>query len=145
MIYTLLYGWFRVNVALILAGSLAVLGAGIHGLGGELLVLRKLSASMLPPSRLGGPGATMRMIHVTWHMTTIAFLTVGCAMLVAGSALHGDTRHGLALLAAGASTGFAALAVGMGAGAPGFPRALARHPAPVMLTATAVFAWIGAL
>ena len=133
------------NVALILAGSLAVLGAGLHGLGGELLVLRKLSSSMLPPSRLGGPGATMRMIHVTWHMTTIAFLTVGCALLVAGSALDGDTRRGLALLAAGASTGFAALAVGMGAGAPGFPRALVRHPAPVMLTATAVLAWIGAL
>jgi hypothetical protein len=58
---------------------------------------------------------------------------------------HGDTRRGLGLLGAGASTGFAALAIGMGAGAPGFPRALVRHPAPVMLTATAVLAWIGAL
>jgi hypothetical protein len=135
----------RVNAPLILAGSLAILGAGVHGLGGELLVVRKLSAAMLPPSRFGGPSATMRMIHVTWHMTTIAFLTVGCALLVAGSALHGDTRRALGLLAAGASTGFAALAVGMGASAPGFPRALLRHPAPAMLTATAVLAWIGAL
>jgi hypothetical protein len=145
MIHTLLYGWFRVNVPLILAGCLAVLGAGIHGLAGELLVVRKLSSAMLPPSRFGGPGATRRMIHVTWHMTTIAFLTVGCALLAAGAALHGDTRRGLGVLAAGASTGFAALAVGMGAGAPGFPRALVRHPAPAMLTATAALAWIGAL
>jgi hypothetical protein len=134
-----------VNVPLILAGSLAILGAGIHGLGGELLVVRKLSPAMLPPSRFGGPSATMRMIHVTWHMTTIAFVTVGCALLAAGLALHGDTRRGLGLLAAGASTGFAALAVGMGSGAPGFPRALVRHPAPAMLTATAALAWIGAL
>jgi hypothetical protein len=135
----------RVNVPLILAGSLAILGAGIHGLAGELLVVRKLSPAMLPPSRFGGPSTTRRMIHVTWHMTTIAFLTVGCALLAAGSALHGDTRRALALLAAGAATGFAALAIGMGASAPGFPRALARHPAPTMLTATAALAWIGAL
>jgi hypothetical protein len=132
-----------VNVPLILAGSLATIGAGIHGLGGELLVVRKLSSATLPPSRFGGPGATMRMIHVTWHMATIGLLTVGFALLAAGSALHGDTRRGLAFLAAGASTGFAALAVGMGAGAPGFPRALVRHPGPVMLTATAALAWIG--
>jgi hypothetical protein len=132
-----------VNVPLILAGSLATIGAGIHGLGGELLVVRKLSSATLPPSRFGGPGATMRMIHVTWHMATIGFLTVGFALLAAGSALHGDTRRGLGFLAAGASTGFAALAVGMGAGAPGCPRALVRHPAPVMLTATAALAWIG--
>jgi hypothetical protein len=134
-----------VNVPLILAGSLAVLGAAIHGFGGELLVVRKLSPAMLPPSRFGGPRATMRMIHVTWHVATLAFLTVGCALLIAGSALHGDTRRGLAFLAAGASTGFAALVVGMGAGAPGFPRALVRHPAPAMLTATALLAWLGAL
>jgi hypothetical protein len=134
-----------VNVPLILAGALAILGATIHGLAGELLVVRKLSPAMLPPTRFGGPGATRRMIKVTWHMTTIAFVAVGCALLVAGSALHGDTRRGLGLLAAGACTGFAGLAVGMGAGAPGFPRSLLRHPAPAMLTATAVLAWLGAL
>jgi hypothetical protein len=143
LIYTLLYGSAAMNVPLVLAGSLAVLGAGIHGLAGELLVVRKLSSTTLPPSRFGGPRATLRMIHVTWHMTTIAFLTVGCALLAAGSALHGDTRRGLGFLAAGASTGFAALAVGMGAGAPGFPRSLVRHPAPMLLTATAALAWAG--
>ncbi|HZE05872.1 MAG TPA: hypothetical protein VE127_11640 [Solirubrobacteraceae bacterium] len=133
------------NVSLIVAGSLAILGAGIHGLGGELLLVRKLSPAMFPPNRLGGPSATLRMIHVTWHMTTVAFLTVGCALLVAGLALHGDTRRAVGILAAGGSTGFAALAVGMAADAPGFPRALVRHPAPAMLTATAVLAWLGAL
>jgi hypothetical protein len=134
-----------VNVPLIVAGSLAILGAAIHGVGGEVLVVRKLSTAMLPSSRFGGPGMTKTMIHVTWHMTTIAFLTVGSALLLSGSVLHGDTARGIGLVAAGASTGFAALAVGMGGAYRHFPRSLLRHPAPVVLTATAALAWWGAL
>jgi hypothetical protein len=134
-----------VNAPLIVAGSLAIIGAVIHGVGGEVLVVRKLSPAMLPSSRFGGPGMTKTMIHVTWHMTTIAFLTVGSALLVSGSVLHGDTARGIGLVAAGASTGFAALAVGMGGAYRHFPRSLLRHPAPVVLTATAALAWWGAL
>jgi uncharacterized protein YjeT (DUF2065 family) len=129
------------NVPMIVAGSLAILGAAIHGVAGEVLVVRGLSPAMLPPSRFGGPRATKTMIHATWHMTTIAFLTVGFALLLAGSVLHGDTARALGLLAAGASTGFAAVAVGLGAS----PRSLLRHPGPAVLTATAVLAWWGAL
>jgi hypothetical protein len=134
-----------VNAPLIVAGSLAILGAAIHGVAGEVLVVRKLSPAMLPSSRFGGPGMTKTMIHVTWHMTTIAFLSVGSALLLAGSVLHGDTARGIGLVAAGASTGFAALAVGMGGAYRHFPRSLLRHPAPVVLTATAALAWWGAL
>src|SRR3954467_3001682 len=100
------------SVPLIAAGGLAILGAAVHGVGGEVLVVRKLSPGMLPASRFGGPRATRTMIHTTWHMTTVAFLTVGSALLVAGSVLHGDTARGIGLVAAGASTGFAAVAVG---------------------------------
>ena len=138
-------GGLGVNVPLIVAGSLAILGAAIHGVAGEALVVRKLSPAMLPSSRFGGPGMTKTMIHVTWHMTTIAFLTVGSALLLSGSLLHGDTARGIGLIAAGASTGFAALAVGMGGAYRHFPRSLLRHPAPVVLTATAALAWWGAL
>jgi hypothetical protein len=127
------------NVPLIVAGSLAILGATIHGVAGEVLVVRRLSPGMLPPSPFGGPRATMTMIHVTWHMTTIAFVTVGSALLLSGSVLNGDAARGIALLAAGASTGFAALAVGAS------PRSLFRHPATALLTATAALAWWGAL
>jgi hypothetical protein len=134
-----------VNVPLIVAGTLAVLGAAIHGVGGEVLVVRRLSPGTLPSSRFGGPEMTKTMIHVTWHMTTIAFLTVGFALLLAGSVLHGDTARGIGLLAAGASTGFAALAVGLGGAYRRFPRSLLRHPGPVVLTATAALAWWGAL
>jgi hypothetical protein len=133
-----------VNVPLIVAGSLAILGAAIHGVGGELLV-RKLSPRMLPSSPSGGPRMTRSMIHVTWHLTTIAFLSVGSALLLSGSVLHGDSARGIALVAAGACTGFAALAAGLGAAYTHSPRSLFRHPGIAALTATAALAWWGAL
>jgi len=135
-----------VNVPLIAAGSLALLGAALHGLGGELLVVRRLSPAMLPASRFGGPNATRAMIHASWHMTTIAFVTVGSGLLLSGSVLEGDAARGIALLAAVASSAFAALAVGLGAAsAHSTPSSLLRHPAPAVLTATAALAWWGAL
>jgi hypothetical protein len=130
-----------VNVPLIAAGSLALLGAAIHGVAGEVLVVRKLAPAMLPPSRFGGPRATMTMLHATWHMTTVAFLSIGVALVIAGSVLDGDTARAIGLVAAGAFTGFAGVAVGLGASA----RSAFRHPGPVVLTATAVLAWWGAL
>jgi hypothetical protein len=134
-----------VNLPLIVAGSLAILGAAIHGVAGELLVVRKLSPATLPSSSFGGPRTTKTMIHVTWHMTTIAFLTVGSALLLSGSVPHSASARGLGLLAASASTGFAALAVGLGAAYARSPRPLFGHPGPALLTATAALAWWGAL
>jgi hypothetical protein len=99
----------------------------------------------LPSSRFGGPRMTKSMIHVTWHMTTIAFLTVGSALLLAGSVLHGDTARAIGLVAAGASTGFAAVALGLGAGYTRSPASPVLHPGPAVLTATAALAWWGAL
>lgn len=132
------------DVALILAGSLALLGAAVHGVGGELLVVRRLSPASLPGSRFGDPRMTLTMIHAAWHMTTIAFLTVGVGLLMSGSVLDGEAARGIGVVAAAATTGFAAVAIGLG-GAPFSPRSLLRHPAPVLLTATAVLAWLGAL
>jgi hypothetical protein len=134
-----------VNAQLIGAGSLAVLGAAVHGVGGEILVVRKLSPQMLSATPFGGPRTTKAMIHVTWHLTTIAFLTVGVALLLSGSVLEGDTARGVGLLAAGTSTGFAAVVVGLGVADTKSPRLLLHHPGPVVLTATAALAWWGAL
>ena len=132
------------NVPLILAGCLGLIGAAIHGVGGEILVVRKLSAAQLPSSRFGGPRMTMTMIHATWHMTTIAFLTVGVALLLAGSVLDGDAARGVSVVAAAASTGFAAVAIGLGGGKRP-ARSLLRHPGPAVLVLTAALAWLGAL
>jgi len=138
-------GELDVNVPLILAGSLAILGAAIHGVGGEILVVRNLSPGVLPSTRFGGSRMTRSMIHITWHMTTIAYLAVGAALILSGSVLHGDSARGIGLVAAGTSTGFAALAVGLGAVYTQSPRSLLRHPGPVVLTATAALALWGAL
>jgi hypothetical protein len=133
------------NLPLIVAGSLAVLGAAVHGVGGELLVVRKLSPGMLPSSAFGGPRMTKAMIHVTWHLTTVAFLTVGVALLLSGSVLHGEAARAVGLVGAGASTAFAAVVVGLGAADTRSPRTLFRHPGPAVLTATAALALWGAL
>ena len=133
------------DAQLIVAGCLAVLGAAVHGIGGEVLVVRKLTPEMLPASAFGGPRTTRAMIHVTWHLTTVAFFAVGVALILAGSVLEGDTARGVGLFAAGMSTGFAAVVVGLGAANTKSPRSLVRHPGPVVLTATAALAWWGAL
>ncbi len=48
-------------------------------------------------------------------------------------------------MAAGVSTGFAAVVVGLGAADTKSPRSLFRHPGPIVLTATAALAWWGAV
>jgi hypothetical protein len=85
------------------------------------------------------------MIHVTWHITTVAFLTVGVGLLLSGTVLDGDAARAIALLAAAACTGFAVTAMGLGAAYSRSPRLLVRHPGPAVLAATAALAWWGAL
>lgn len=133
------------NVPLVAAGALATVGTGVHGAAGELLVIRRLSPATLPATRFGGPRMTKAMIHATWHLTTTAFLTVAIALLLAGTVLDGDTARAVAVLAACASTGFAAVTIVLGAAATQSPRALLRHPGPAVLAATAALAWLGAL
>ena len=132
------------NGPLIAAGALAVIGAGVHGIAGQVLVVRKLTPATLPASALGGPRTTRLMVQVTWHLVTVAFLAVGAALLLAGTALEGDAADALALFGAAATTGFALVVSGLG-GAARSPRALVLHPAPGLLTAAAALAWWGAL
>jgi hypothetical protein len=128
------------NVPLLVAGSLALIAAAVHGVGGEVLVVRRLSRKGLPSTHFGGPETTMLMVRVTWHITTIAFLTVGAALLLAGSILEGHTARTVALVAAWGSTGFAAIALGAVFRR---PRALLRHQGPIVLAAIPMLAWWG--
>lgn len=139
-----MYDTSTVDIVLLAAGSLSLLGAAIHGVAGELLVVRKLAPDALPSTRFGGPRLTRTMIHVAWHMGTVALLTAGCALLVAAVVLDGDAARDVALVAAGASTGCAATALVLG-GAALSPRALVRHPGPLLMTTAAALAWLGAL
>jgi hypothetical protein len=138
-------GGLGMSVPLIVAGSLATLAAGIHGIAGELLVVRKLSLDTLPSTRFGGRRMTMAMIHVTWHITTVAFLAVGVALVLAGTVLDGDAARAVAVVCAAAFTGFAAVALALGVLHTRSPRSLVRHPGPLVLALTAAVAWWGAL
>ena len=131
-------------VPLLIAGCLGVLAAAVHGAGGEILVVRKLSLDLLPASRFGSPRMTMAMIHVTWHVTTFAFLACGAATVIAGTVLDGDARRAVAILGAVAFTGFAAVAIGIGGAYMRSPRGLLTHPGPLVLGSTAALAWWGA-
>jgi hypothetical protein len=133
------------SAPLIAAGSLAVIGAAVHGVGGEVLVVKKLSLDRLSGSPFGGPRMTKAMIHVTWHLTTIAFLTVGVALVLSGSVLDGDIARGVGLFAAGTAAAFALVVLALGAAEMESPRQLLRHPGPIVLTATAALAWWGVL
>jgi hypothetical protein len=131
------------NVFLLVAGTIALVATAVHGMAGELLVVRKLSPEALPSTRFGGARMTRTMIHVTWHITTSAFLAVAVALLLAGSVLDGDVAHAVGLMAAAAATGFAVVAVVLGGARS--PRALLKHGGPAALTAVAALAWLGAL
>ena len=133
------------NVPLIVAGAIGVLAAGVHGVAGEILVVRKLSLERLAGSPFGSARMTKAMIHVTWHITTVAFLVVGCALVVSGAVLDGDSARAVAIVAAAAFTGFAAVALGVGLAYMRTPRSLLSHPGPIALAATAALAWLGAL
>jgi hypothetical protein len=133
------------NAALIAAGCVGLVAASIHGIAGELLVVRKLSLDRLASSPFGGARMTKAMIHVTWHIATFAFFACGAGLLVAGTALDGHARRATAILAAGAFTGFAAVALGLGLANTRTPRSLMRHPGPIALAAVAVLGWVGAL
>jgi hypothetical protein len=87
---------------------------------------------------------TGSMIHVSWHITTFAFLAVGVGMILSAAALEGDAADALAWFSAAAFTGFAAVTIGLGA-AKLRPRAFVQHPGPIALAATAALAWWGAL
>ncbi|HEX8100226.1 MAG TPA: hypothetical protein VF660_08510 [Actinomycetota bacterium] len=140
------------NVPLVIAGSLALLGAAIHGGVGDFFVVRPLSLNVLPGTPFGGPRLTKLMIRATWHITTIAFVTVGCALLFSGTVLTGDSARALGLLSAFASSGFAAIVLAaVISQARTVQRSTKRrdlraallHPGPLMLTTVAVLAWVG--
>jgi hypothetical protein len=134
-----------VNAPLIVAGSIGLLAGFIHGGAGEVLVVRRLSPGALASSPFGGPVMTKAMIQATWHITTVAFFTLGVALLVSGSVLEGDAARAVGVVGAAGFTGFAAVALGLGAAHTRSLRSLLRHPGPAVLGLAAALAWLGAL
>ena len=133
------------NGPLVLAGVLALLGAAVHGGVGQVYVVRSLVATGLPPTRLGGPRMTAAMVQVSWHIVTAAFAGLGVALILAGTALDGDSAEAVAVTGACAATAFAAVMLVLGVTTSGSTRSLIRHPGPLAFALTAALAWWGAL
>jgi hypothetical protein len=129
------------NVPFALAGVLAIIGAAVHGIAGEKLVVTKLGAEILPSSPFGGPSVTKLMIRASWHITTIAFVVIGGALTACAPGASSEACRGIGRVAALAYAGFLAVTIGL-AVARG-PRALTRHPAPLLFGIVAVLAWWG--
>lgn len=133
------------DAALIVAGSLALAASAIHAVAGEIFLIRKLSLEALPTSPFGDRSMTKAVVHVCWHMTTVALIMVGVALVLSGTALEGDAARSMSRLAAAALTGFWALALSLGAYYTRSARFVLLHPAPIMFTLAVALAWWGAL
>ncbi len=130
------------NVPLVVAGGLALLGAAVHGTGGHLLIVRRLRTDTLPPTLFGGPSATLLMVWVTWHLVTVTFAVTGASLLSCAGSASGAHCSGIGRVIATLFAAFAIVSVGQGL-ASGNARFLFRHPAPAAFVAIAVLAWFG--
>jgi hypothetical protein len=126
----------------LVAGALSLIGAAVHGRGGEVLILRKLFSRELPSSRFGGPAATRVIIRVSWHIVTLTFAAFGSALATCGFLGPGDACRGVGVVAASSFTGFLALAIVVVLQR---PRRIPRHAGPLVFLTVAALAWWGTL
>jgi hypothetical protein len=133
-----------VNIPLLIAGVLSFVGAAIHGIVGDVLLVRRIDPGGLPSTRFGGPAASKFLIRVSWHLLTATFVVLGAAMVVCGFDDSHDACRRTGILAGSAFSAFAAITIVSGVRAIG-PRGLFRHPAPAAFTVIAVLAWWGAV
>ena len=130
------------NVPFVVAGLLALTAAAAHGILGERIVVTKLRRETLPSSRFGSASFTMTMIRATWHITTIAFLVTGSALIACTpGATSTGACDGVGRMSMVAYASFAVLTIGLAL--PQLRRARLRHPAPLLFVAVAILSWWG--
>jgi len=69
------------SIAALIAGFLLLLIAAAHSWLGEKLILAPLLSQAMPASRLG-PSAMKRVLRFAWHITSVAWIGIGCAALL---------------------------------------------------------------
>ena len=131
------------NIPLLLAGVLSFAGAAIHGVAGDMLLVRRIDTAALPRTRFGGPVASKFLIRVSWHLLTATFVVLGAAMFVCGIDDAHDACRRTGIVGASTFTAFAAITIASGLRTVG-TRSLFRHPAPAAFVTIAALAWWGA-
>ena len=119
------------DVPLIAAGCLAVLGAAIHGVAGEIARGEEAARRRaLPANAFGGPRTTKTMIQRVLAPDDRRLPHASAARCCWRARSSTATRPaGWPWCGAGASTGFAALVLGLGVASEGSPRLLGAPPA----------------
>jgi hypothetical protein len=130
------------NVPFVVAGVLAIAGAAVHGILGEKIVVSRLRREALPSSKFGSSSFTLVMIRATWHITTLAFVVLGSALLACTPDATGGACEAVGRVTAIAYASFFALSIGLVA--PMIRRIRLRHPAPLLFALVAVLSWWGA-
>src|SRR5260221_14001961 len=102
------------NVALLVAGVLSFVAAGIHGIAGDLLLVRRLDVATLPRTPFGGPAGSKLMIRVSWHLVTTTFGVLGAALIACGVDDAPDACRRTGILVASAFFPFAAITIAAG-------------------------------
>jgi hypothetical protein len=127
------------NWPLVLAGVLALTGAGVHGIVGDR-ILRRIARDTLPGNPFGPPRTTFTLIRVTWHLVTAVFLWSGLALLYVAWSGDAQFRPGVTMFLGVLYSGFALFGVTTAL----MQRKLLRHPAPLGFCVTAALIWWGA-
>ena len=117
------------NWALIAAGFLSLTGSVIHGVVGDRIV-RRIDDASLPRNPFKGLSSKF-LIRVTWHFVTIAFLVLGIALVVVGTAPDITAASGVVYVTGAAFACWSVFALTAGFKRGGI-RAFKSHPGPVV-------------
>ena len=132
------------NIPLVIAGGIALVTALIHGIVGDVALVRKIKVEALPSTPFGGPAGSKALIRASWHLLALVFAILAIALFVSGIRDSSDFAPGVAYLAGAMYTAFAVTTMGVAIARSG-ARGLVTHPAPLIFTVGCAVIWWGAI
>ena len=72
------------NIPLVIAGGIALVTALIHGIVGDVALVRKIKVEALPSTPFGGPAGSKALIRASWHLLTLVFAILAIALFASG-------------------------------------------------------------
>ena len=129
------------NTFLLTSGVLTAVGTVWHGVGGEMVIMRRIDERALQPSGFGDRNVTMRLLRGAWHAFTANLLVTTVALFALARAPHSDATE---VLARAIAAMFGAYLVAYVAIMGTRPMLFVRVPQWILLSAIGASAWLGA-